>query len=148
MKVINNSENKDFPILVKCEDCSTSVLIEGYDDLAIGPYGVYCWDCPCCGKTNIVKELDIAPLTIDDLEFPTHFCYCDETHSTDKEITTVIKSLVAKVATQDKDDNVGYIMGSDYFIFVKRDTTIGGYSIVVCKNPYDGCVDYGDKDYA
>ena len=82
MKVLKDNYNKEnndinqveslYPKKAVCEHCKSELEYER-SDMRIGAFGLYYIDCPLCGKDSALYEEDCLTLTMDNIEFPTHF---------------------------------------------------------------------------
>ena len=143
MKVL---ENKQFPMEITCENCSSKIEIEK-DDLHIGYLGMYYVICPVCGKKTYVDELEGAPVTKDTIKFPDHFFYFGDgkdvsTEEIEKEIRQGIEWL-----RMNPDNFIWSMSYGNMDIHVENYSGDKEYRVVVTKNYYECTVPYEQDDY-
>lgn len=155
MKVIkNNTNNKlvETPKVLKiqCEHCRSELEITE-DDAYVGWLGSKYITCPCCGEESLVIELDCVTLTIDNIEFPTHFHRTSSVSGKAKEVNAdSIKKEIRRgieYLRQNKDQFEWYVNYGDLFLTIQKYPGDAEYWIIVTKDFYDTYIPFAYEDY-
>lgn len=111
-----------------CSDCSNEFCAEPY----IGANGILWAKCPYCGAEEYID--DGIALTVDNIEYPTHFYKYDSKYTkevSDERITEQIKRLINKI---NKDNDFYYWASGDTVIVVyKSDEDFNEVQVIVCR---------------
>lgn len=155
MKVLkdnyNVANNMSYPRVTICEKCNSELEYEE-SDLRIGWLGAVYLDCPLCGCDNMLDEHEgCITLTVDNLEFPTHFHHtCVENGAVDclnnKEIKECIHKAI-KYFREYKDEFVWYIGYGNLLVAVYRYDGDESYKVVVTNNYYETDIPFEEVDY-
>ena len=157
MKIIKDNTGKNMSgeeipkaFRIECEHCMSELEITE-DETHIGFLGCAYITCPCCGKETPVDELEGVILTIDNIEFPTHFFRTNASLGTakpssnqeiKKEIVTGIEHL-----RKNKNSHFWYTSYGDLFLIVFRYPGDKEYWVVATKDYYDTFIPFEDIDY-
>jgi hypothetical protein len=164
MKVLKNNYNQiganseeirkfePYPRKLLCEHCSSELEYEE-SDLRMGEYGCMFVDCPCCGQDNMLEENEHnITLTVDNIEFPTHFSRTSTEHgAVDCCNNGTIKEYLRKAIdyfrkNKDEYDWGGHITGNLY-LHVHRWSGDENYEITISNNFYSMDIPFEDIDY-
>lgn len=155
MRVIrNNVSDKliEIPkvLPIQCEHCSSELEITE-DDTHVGALGNQYITCPCCGNESIVYELDCINLTIDNIEFPTHFYRTSSEHGNAKEVSAVeIKKEIQRgieYLRQHTDEDDWFIEYGDLHLTVRKYPGDEEYWVVVAKDFYQTYIPFEKEDF-
>lgn len=148
MKVIINSNgNKDNNFCVaECEHCE-SVILVNKEDIEYGEYGLCYCTCPVCGeRMQVINEAWEKKLTIENLEYPKDFNYCNfddndegiKRRINDSYIQARMKEMI-KELREDKKENFKTLSGDGYIIIVTRSQTLNIDDCLHCSKDCDKC---------
>lgn len=78
VKRVVEDDRNNYPRKMVCERCESELEYEE-SDITNGAWGCAIVPCPCCGNENFLDdgEHDLT-LTMDNVEFPTHFSHTTE----------------------------------------------------------------------
>lgn len=158
MKVLKNNYNrikkdtieKLYPKKIICDHCESELEYEK-DDVAIGWLGAAFVKCPLCGYDNMLDDEDGIVLTVDNIEFPTHFHHTSkETGAVDcfnnKEIKKYIRNAIDYF--RNNKDNFAYMAGSgNLTVHVYRLEDDEDYHVIVSNDYYETNIPFEKKDY-
>ena len=162
MKVLKNNFNeiaacvtevnlKPYPRKLICENCESELEYEK-SDMKVGVYGIMHVKCPLCGYNNMIygNENDIT-LTVDNIEFPTHF------HHTSKETGAVnvcnnefVKECVRKAINyfRENKEEFAYFTGTgNTMVYVFRFEGDEEYEVAVANDYYETYIPFKPEDY-
>lgn len=158
MKILKNNyneiidtTNKPYPRELICEKCGSELEYEK-SDLRIGALGCVCLDCPCCNHSNIIDgHEDEITLTVNNIEFPTHFYHTSkETGAVDccnnEKVTEDIRKAVDHFH-KNKNEYAWYTYTGNYFLAVFRYDGDREYEVIVSNNYYNTYIPFELKDY-
>ena len=157
MKVLKDNYNKidnksySYPRKTICENCGSELEYEK-DDIRIGWLGAVYVDCPLCGFDNMLYEHeDCVTLTVDNLEFPTHFHHtCVENGAVDCVDNTTIKHYLNKAIKyfrENKDEFVWHSQTGNMDFAVFRWSGYELYKVVVTGNYFEADIPFEEIDY-
>lgn len=156
MRVIrNNTENKLVEEAQKiweidCEHCGSELEITE-EDAHVGALGGMYITCPCCGKESWVYLLDGIDLTIDNIEFPTHFDRTSSEHGDAKEVSAVeIKKEIQRgieYLRQHTDEDDWFTEHGDLYLNVRKYPDDEEYWVVVTKDFYHTYIPFEKEDF-
>ena len=140
-----------YPRTLICEQCGSELEYEE-SDLRMGEYGCMFVDCPCCGRDNMLEDNEHnIRLTIDNIEFPTHFNHastdtgavecCDNEHVR-KYIEQGINYL-----RKHKDRFDWFVQTGNLYLHIYKYSGDEIYEIDVCKNYYSAEIPFETQDY-
>jgi hypothetical protein len=140
-----------YPRKLICELCGSELEYE-QSDLRMGAYGCVYIDCPCCNHDNMIEnhENEIT-LTMDNVEFPTHFHRTSEENGAvdvcnNDEIRRRIQSAI-EYFRKNKDEFVWYSECGNLFLVVFRYEGDEDYEIILTDNYYSTYINFEDEDY-
>lgn len=162
MKVLKNNYNKvnaheiyiqpnPYPRKTECEWCGSELEYEE-SDLRIGWLGCVYLDCPLCGKETMLDDNEnCITLTVDNLEFPTHFHHtCVENGAVDccdnKHIKEYLHKAI-KYFRENKDEFSWFTQSGNLRIEVKRWSGDEVYEIFVSNNFHTTEIPFEEVDY-
>lgn len=155
MKVIkNNTNNKlvETPKVLKiqCEHCRSELEITE-DDTYIGAFGCQYIICPCCEKESLVCQMDGISLTLDNIEFPTHFHRTSSEHGDAKAVDTdSIKKEVRRgveYLRQNKDEHYWETRYGDLMLIVRKYSEDTEFEVTVSKDYYSTYIPFEEEDF-
>ena len=160
MKVLRNNylgngnnvvtEEKCYPRKIECEWCGSELEYDE-SDIRIGYLGLVFIDCPCCGEESVIDgdEHELR-LSVDNIEFPTHF------HLTSKETGAkeckdeYVKeciSMAVKFFRENKEEKYWFTQTGDTRVAVARYSGDEVYDITVSKKFYNTEIPFELADY-
>lgn len=161
MKVLKNNfiaSQPDYNPIVEvypkkfiCEKCKSELLYEK-SDIRIGEYGCAVVDCPLCGYENYLDEEGDITLTMDNIEFPTHFHHVStETGAVDRCDNEHVKKYIYEAINylrshRDEHEWGGHITGNLYLNVSKLEGD-EMYDITVSNDFYNSFVKFESEDY-
>ena len=151
----NNEKNikmvKPYPRMHICEQCRSELEYEE-SDLRMGALGCVYLDCPCCGYDNMLEENEnTITLTVDNIEFPTHFWHtskeCGAVDCCNNEI--VKKEIIRGIDFLRKNKNEFSWMTEygNLYIYITRYDGDENYAITVSNNYYSTYIPFESEDY-
>lgn len=155
MKVIkNNTNNKlvETPkvLEIQCEHCHSELEITD-EDAHIGALGCQYITCPCCRQESLVYQLDSLHLTLDNIEFPTHFHRTSSEHGDAKVVdaNSIKKEICRGVEhlRQNKDEYDWYVEYGDLLLIVRKYSEDTEYEIIVTKDYYNTYIPFDKEDF-
>ena len=163
MKVLQNNyfekdsqnefnEIEPYPRKLVCEHCNSELEYDK-SDLRIGALGCVHLDCPCCGKSNAIdSHEDELILTVNNIEFPTHFWHTSKENGAvdccnNERIREYIRNAIDYFRTN-KDKYTWYTYIGNCFIAVFRYDGDKNYEIIVSDSYYSTYIPFESKDYA
>lgn len=158
IKVIKNNFNKIKPdkpltpttIRTICNECDSELELSP-SDTHIGWLGAAYVKCPCCGEETMVDELDGITLTVDNIEFPTHFSRTNKDSKYVKEVGNdrVIKDIRKGIEylRRHKDEYYWYTSSGDMFLMIFRYEDDEEYYVIVTKDFYETCIPFEERDF-
>lgn len=140
-----------YPKDLICEHCASELQYEE-DDIEIGMYGCAFVRCPCCGREIYIDDEEHnLVLTMDNIEFPTHFYHISkETGSVDCFNHETIKELVCKgieYFRRYKDENHWFAATGNLYVSVNRWEGDESYEVTVTNNYYSTDIPFEKEDY-
>lgn len=161
MKVLKNNYNEaktigvpivePYPRTVICDECNSELEYEK-SDMHMGYLGCYHLTCPLCGYEIMLDDNEEnIKLTVDNIEFPTHFHYTTtEKGAVDclnnKEIKDSIRRAIGHF--RENKDDFSYETGSgNLTVHIYRYEDDGEYHIVVAGNYYSVEIPFESIDY-
>lgn len=146
----NNIVKKQYPRKVICDQCQSELEYEE-SDMFIGWLGAAYIKCPCCGRDFMIDDEDGITLTVDNIEFPTHFHHtCEETGAVDccnnKEVKKYIREAI-DYFRDNKDDFACETACGNLTVHVYRYSGDEDYHVVVSDNYYDTYIPFEPEDY-
>lgn len=150
--IATNTTNKPYPRELVCENCGSSLE---YDepDLRMGVYGCMHIDCPLCGYGNMIDDNENnTTLTVDNIEFPTHFYHVSkETGAVDICNNECVKEYLHKAIDYFRANKEAYDWGSwitaNLYIHVHRYSDDEEYDVIVSNNFYNIHIPFEPEDY-
>lgn len=158
IKVIKNNFNKTEPdkpltpttIRTICNECDSELELSP-SDTHIGWLGAAYVKCPCCGEETMVDELDGITLTMNNIEFPTHFNRTNKNLKDVKEIANekIIKEIRRGIEyfRKNKDEYHWYTSCGDLFLIIFRYEGDEEYFVVVTRDFYETDISFEREDY-
>lgn len=140
-----------YPRKLICELCESELEYEE-SDIRIGVYGAAVVDCPCCGRDNIIDDDENSiVLTVDNVEFPTHFHHTSEaTGAVDCCNTERIRKFVRQAIDyfrKNKNEFVWLGQTGNLYIAVYRYEGDKIYEVVVSNDFYETEIPFAPQDY-
>lgn len=139
-----------FPRKLTCENCHSELEYEK-SDIGFGAYGCGSIKCPLCKYNNELWTKDeCLSLTIDNVEFPTHFHHTSiETGAVDisnEEIKKYIQKAI-NFFRNNKDEFSWFTETGTLHIAVWRMDGDESYEVVVSKDHYATSIPFEEIDY-
>ena len=161
MKVLKNNyiheeeakvaEVEVYPKQLICEECKSELEYEK-SDIEIGMCGCAYLKCPLCGHDNFIDDSGLElVLTVDNVEFPKHFCHtskengavdCCNNKNIKKEIRRAIEFF-----RNNKNDYDWYTETGNLRVDVSRYEGDQEYYVVVTNNYYSTHIPFETVDY-
>ena len=142
---------KPYPRELTCENCGSSLEYEK-SDLRMGALGCIYLDCPLCKYENMIEDNeDSITLTVDNIEFPTHFFHTSvETGAVDVDNEKIKKYIRNAIDYFRKNkDAFSYEQQSGTLhIVVFRYDGDKNYEVVVSKDFYSTYIPFESEDYS
>lgn len=144
-------EIEPYPRKYICEDCRSELEYEK-SDLRMGALGCMYLDCPCCGYENMLEENeDAITLTVDNIEFPTHFWRTStETGAVDicnnVEVKERIRNAV-KYFRKNPNEYAYQTQCGNLFLVVFRWDGDESYEVILTKDYYHTYILFESEDY-
>lgn len=142
---------KPYPRKLICEQCRSELEYDE-SDLRIGALGCCYVDCPCCGHDNMLEKNEkTITLTIDNIEFPTHFYHTSKetgavnscnNENVKKEIRRGINFL-----RENKDEFSWMCEYGNLYIDIRRYEGDEEYAITISDNYYSTYIPFESIDY-
>lgn len=141
---------KKYPREFTCEYCQSEFEYEE-SDMTIGWLGAAHIKCPCCGRDIMLDDEDGITLTVDNVEFPTHFHHTStETGAVDicnnKEIKKYIHNAI-DYFRKNKDEFAWTSSSGNLAIHVYRYSDDEDYHVVVNNDYYETNIPFEEEDY-
>lgn len=155
MKVIKNNTNNKLVeppkvLKIQCEHCGSELEITE-EDAYIGAFGCQYIICPCCENEHLVYQMDGIRLTLDNIEFPTHFQRTSSEHGDAKAVDTdSIKKEIRRgveYLRQNKDEYDWYVEYGDLLLIVRKFPDDTEYEAVVTKDHYNTYIPFDKEDF-
>lgn len=152
MKVIKNNIGKEtkktkskFPMKTICEHCGSEIELEE-NDVEIGQFGLYYFNCPCCGDNSYMN--DGINLTSDNLNFPKHYYYfTNKKNVSNEEINQYVKQCINTLRNSIENDfHHTSISTGDTYVGVRKLDEDKEFCITVAKGYYVTTIPYTEKD--
>jgi len=143
--------NNNYPRQLVCERCGSELEYDK-NDISVGEYGCAFVRCPLCGYDNYLEdgENDVN-LTMDNVEFPTHFArFSEMTGAVDCCNNENVKMYIRQAINyfrQNKNEFVWYCGTGNLLVTVYRYDGDENYWVVVSDNHYDTYIPFEEKDY-
>ena len=146
-----NTTDALYPRIYICDKCNSELQYEEHD-VKVGAFGCATLLCPLCGEENVLdgneKETN---LTIDNIEFPTHFYHVSkETGAVDictnEEIRRIIKEAILWFR-KNKDEYYWNYECGNIHVDVCRYEGDELYDITVTNNYYNTYIPFKHEDY-
>lgn len=151
VKHIIDEIKNDYPRKLVCEKCESELEYEE-SDIKNGVYGCAFVACPCCGYDNFLddEEHELV-LTMDNVEFPTHFDHTNTECAVDVFNNEKIKEYICKAIKwfrQNKDEYYwgGHITGNLYISVIRLDGD-EQYEVSVSNDFYSTNIPFEENDY-
>lgn len=157
MKVLVDNYNKEsnidnintYPRKFVCECCG-SELEYNKEDIRISAFGCAYLDCPLCNRDNIIEDEEID-LTVDNVEFPTHFYYTSKDEGAvdccnNEEIKKCIKQAI-EYFRENKEELYWFTEYGNLHVHVTRWDGDKSYSVHVTDDYYTTYIPFESLDY-
>lgn len=152
--ITKDMAKKQYPKKAICDKCGSELEYEE-SDITIGWLGAPYIECPCCGYDFMLDDEDGGiTLTVDNVEFPTHFNHTSKENAVDclnnKEIKRYIHNAIDYFReNKDEDENVfAYNTGTgNLTVHVYRYSGDEDYHVVVSGDYYDTYIPFEPEDY-
>lgn len=160
MKVLKNNFNKIsaietlivplYPKKVICDKCQSELEYE-QSDITIGWFGAGYIKCPLCDNDIVLDDEDGINLTVDNVEFPTHFHHTSTNNGAknvcnNKEIKGYIRKAI-DYFRENKDAFSWYSGTGNLLVHVYRFDSDEDYHVVISENYYDTYIPFELEDY-
>lgn len=152
MKILkdNYSAKTDYPKVRICDNCLSEIEYEKVD-IRIGFLGLAYLDCPLCGHDNTLEDdEDYVTLTVDNVEFPTHFYHTSvETGAFDYCNNTEIKKYISEAINffrEHKEEYNWCCQSGNLYVHVRRWAGDEVYEVVVSNNYYSTEIPFEEID--
>ena len=142
---------KPYPRIHICEECRSELEYEK-SDLRMGALGCMYLNCPCCGYDNMIEENEMTiTLTIDNVEFPTHFWHTSaETGAVDICNNDEVKERIRNAIEHFRKNKKEYAYQSqcgNLFLVVFRYEGDENYEVILTKDYYETYIPFESEDY-
>lgn len=143
-------ELKSYPRKTICEHCQSELEYEK-SDVRIGHLGCAYIDCPLCKRKTFLEDDNDIILTVDNVEFPTHFYhFSKETGAKDccnnEEVVKRIREAI-DYFRKNKDEYLWHTAYGNLCIYVHRYEGDENYEVVVTDNYYETNIDFELEDF-
>lgn len=159
MKVLkdNNKNSKciredvvKYPRKLICDTCLSELEYEE-EDMRTGALGCMFINCPCCGRDNLIDDENGITLTVDNVEFPTHFFHTStETGAVDccnnESVKKAIKDAIAYFRKH-KNEFYWFTATGNLYIGVSKWDGDESYEVVVTNDYYETLIPFEREDY-
>lgn len=159
MKVLVDNYNKEshidnanaYPRKIVCDNCG-SELEYNKEDIRIGVLGCAFLDCPLCNRGIMIEENENSiDLTVDNVEFPTHFFYTSKDDGAvdccnNDEVKKCIKQAI-DFFRENKEEFYWYTEYGNLHIDVTRWDGEKSYCVHVTNNYYTTYIPFESIDY-
>lgn len=148
---IGNVRIEPYPRKLICEDCGSELEYE-ISDMRMGALGCMYVDCPLCGYDNMIEENEQSiTLTMDNVEFPTHFFHTSKDGGAvdccnNEEVKDAIRRGIDYLR-KNADDFNWYTCHGNLFVEVQRYDGDENYWVIVTNNYYDTYIPFESADY-
>lgn len=142
---------KLYPRRLVCEVCRSELEYKE-SDLRMGALGCMYLDCPCCGRDNMIEENEnTITLTVDNIEFPTHFFHTSkEDGAVDCCNNNEVRNCIRRAIDYFRENKKEYAWQTEYgnlYIVVFRYDGDENYEVIVTNNFYTTYIPFEDIDY-
>lgn len=145
-----NKNTSVYPKKLICEKCGSELEYDK-SDMRVGWLGAMFVDCPLCGYDNMIDDEDGITLTVDNIEFPTHFHRTStETGAVDCFNNEEIKKSIQKAIDyfrKNKDEWCWYTCYGNLYVAVTRYEDDEDYWVVVSNDYQETYIPFETKDY-
>lgn len=144
-------EIKPYPRIWICEDCGSELEYEK-SDLRMGVLGCMYLDCPCCGRDNMIEDNESTIiLTVDNVEFPTHFFHTSKEDGAvdicnNEEVKNYIRRAI-EYFRKNKEEFAWESGSGNLRVIVFRYDGDENYEIIVTKDYYETYIPFESEDY-
>lgn len=152
-KDVSNTDisNKPYPRKMFCERCESELEYD-LSDLRMGEYGCMFLDCPCCGYDNmLVDNENNITLTIDNIEFPTHYHHISKASAVDicdnEHIRKEIKEGITYLRNNPNEYSYGGWRSGNLYVQIDKFDDDKEYNITVSNDFYNMGIPFDEKDY-
>lgn len=151
VETVSNKTIEPYPRHLICEECRSELEYEE-SDLRMGYLGCMYLDCPLCGYENFLdtNENNID-LTVDNIEFPTHFWHTSkETGALDVCDTYGIRQDIKRgieYFRRNKDEFDWFTSSGNLYVNIHRYEGDEVYDITLSNDFYHVEIPFEDKDY-
>lgn len=139
-----------YPKKVICDNCESELEYEK-SDITYEWLGAAYIKCPLCGYKMMLEDENNIILTVDNIEFPTHFYHTsEETGAVDCFDNEHIKKFIRdaiKYFRENKDEFAYHAATGNLTVHVYRYTGDEEYNIIVSNDYYDGRIPFEIEDY-
>lgn len=163
MKILKNNYQKTnveektlkiepYPRKLICEECGSELEYEKAD-LRMGALGCMYLDCPCCGRENMLEDNEnTITLTIDNVEFPTHFWHTSKENGAvdicnNDEVKECIRNAI-EYFRKNKKEYAYQTQCGNLFLVVFRWDGDESYEVILSKDYYHTYIPFESEDYS
>lgn len=145
---IKRLKAEPYPRKLSCEKCESELEYDK-SDKETGEYGLYYIKCPLCNHDNYLDEGE--DITVENIEFPTHFGHTSDENAVDCFNNETIKKYIREAITffrKNKEvfDWGGHITGNLY-LSVNKYSGDEMYEITASNDFYHTCIPFEAEDY-
>lgn len=141
---------KPYPRIHICEECGSELEYEK-SDLRMGALGCMYLCCPCCGYDNMIEENEMTiTLTVDNVEFPTHFWHTSKEDGAVDVSCDEIKKSIRDAIDYFRKHKTEYAWQTEYgnlYMGVYRYNGDENYEVILSKDHYSTYIPFEDIDY-
>lgn len=146
-----DTDNKPYPRKIFCERCESELEYD-LSDLRMGEYGCMFIDCPCCGYDNMLEDNENnITLTMDNIEFPTHYHHISKSSAVDicdnEHIREEIKKGITYLRNNPNEHSYGGWRSGNLYVQIDKFDGDEMYDITVSNDFYNMEIPFDDKDY-
>lgn len=147
----NSFTNAPYPRKLICENCESELEYEE-TDLKMGEYGCMSIECPLCGYQNMLEDNEHnITLTVDNIEFPTHFHHVSvDNGAIERGNTTEVRKELQRAIQyfrQHPDDYVWQTWCGNLFVMVRKWDGDKEYEVIVTTDFYCMDIPFQKEDY-
>lgn len=147
---IMSNVNKPYPRDLICGTCGSELQYEE-SDVLVGALGCAYVKCPCCGNDNMLEDNEHSiDLTVDNVEFPTHFLHTSKDNASDCCNNENVKNAIRKAIDffrNNKNEFSWYTETGNFHVCVFRYDGDEDYYVVVSGDYYSTHILFEPEDY-
>lgn len=144
---IKRLKAEPYPRKLLCEKCESELEYDK-SDKETGVYGLYYIKCPLCKHDNYLDEGE--DITVENIEFPTHFGHTSDESAVDCFNNETIKEYIREgiaFLRKNKDEFDWFVRTGNLHLRVHKYSGDEQYEIMTTKDFYDSYIPFEAEDY-